>query len=113
DGASRAGIVAVYLRCVALDELAERRAPISTVSLEKAAVGRADLLHGVGASGRGQIVLGGEVPIEGTVRQPRRGHQRGYADAIYAALAEQPCGSGDDLAMVLLCLFFRYAGHLL
>src|SRR5688572_17930700 len=59
DGTAETRLVAMQPRCVALDELAERRALVAAVPLQKSVVDGARLRDGVRAGGGGQLLLGG------------------------------------------------------
>ena len=53
-------------------------------------------LHGPPRGLGGEVVLGFEVPVEAATRQASGLHQVVQADAVEAALAEQPGGAVED-----------------
>ncbi|MNR46736.1 hypothetical protein D3C85_1657420 [compost metagenome] len=59
----------------------------------------------------GQRFLGFEMTIEAAMSQAGRGHHIDDADAMQAALAEQPRGGVDDDFAVEVGLFAGNSGH--
>jgi hypothetical protein len=72
------------------------------------AVTREEAFALVGDGGGDQVVLGGEVGVEGAVGQPGVGHERGDPGAVDAVALEPAAGRLDDPQPGRLLVLFPY-----